>query len=190
MVAAAADLIGPEKPDCFGASIRRRIRRRSPWQEPALISLFDRLARPLLLALDAEDAHALTVRALKFAPLPRPVPDDPALAVRAFGLSFPNPVGMAAGFDKNGDVPDALLRLGFGFVEVGTVTPKPQSGNPRPRLFRLPPTGASSTASASTATARRVCSRGSPPAPPRAASSASMWGPTKLQRTAAPTMCG
>jgi dihydroorotate dehydrogenase len=114
------------------------IRRRSPWQEPTLISLFDRLARPLLLALDAEDAHALTVRALKFAPLPRPVPDDPALAVRAFGLSFPNPVGMAAGFDKNGDVPDALLRLGFGFVEVGTVTPKPQSGNARPRLFRLP----------------------------------------------------
>jgi dihydroorotate dehydrogenase len=134
----ATDLIGPEKPDCFWASIRRRIRRRSPWQEPALISLFDRLARPLLLALDAEDAHALTVRALKYAPLPRPVPDDPALAVRAFGLSFPNPVGMAAGFDKNGDVPDALLRLGFGFVEVGTVTPKPQSGNPRPRLFRLP----------------------------------------------------
>jgi dihydroorotate dehydrogenase len=57
--------------------------------------------------------------------------------VRAFGLNFPNPVGMAAGFDKNAEVPDALLRLGFGFVEVGTVTPRPQSGNPRPRLFRL-----------------------------------------------------
>jgi dihydroorotate dehydrogenase len=57
--------------------------------------------------------------------------------VRAFGLNFPNPVGMAAGFDKNAEVPDALLRLGFGFVEIGTVTPKPQSGNPRPRLFRL-----------------------------------------------------
>ena len=59
--------------------------------------------------------------------------------MRAFGLNFPNPVGMAAGFDKHGEVPDALLRLGFGFVEVGTVTPQPQSGNPRPRLFRLPP---------------------------------------------------
>ena len=57
--------------------------------------------------------------------------------MRAFGLNFPNPVGMAAGFDKNAEVPDALLRLGFGFVEIGTVTPRPQSGNPRPRLFRL-----------------------------------------------------
>ena len=59
------------------------------------------------------------------------------LAVRAFGLNFPNPIGMAAGFDKNAEVPDALLRLGFGFVEIGTVTPQPQGGNPRPRLFRL-----------------------------------------------------
>ena len=59
------------------------------------------------------------------------------LAVRAFGLNFPNPIGMAAGFDKSAEVPDALLRLGFGFVEIGTVTPKPQGGNPRPRLFRL-----------------------------------------------------
>jgi dihydroorotate dehydrogenase len=64
-------------------------------------------------------------------------PDDAKLAVRAFGLNFPNPIGMSAGFDKNAEVPDALLRLGFGFVEIGTVTPKPQSGNPRPRLFRL-----------------------------------------------------
>jgi dihydroorotate dehydrogenase len=79
----------------------------------------------------------LTLRALRFAPLPRPPAEDPRLAVRAFGLSFPNPVGMAAGFDKHGEVPDPLLRLGFGFVEVGTVTPKPQPGNPRPRLFRL-----------------------------------------------------
>src|ERR671923_260103 len=58
-------------------------------------------------------------------------------AVRAVGLNFPTPVGIAAGFDKNAEVPDALLRLGFGFVEVGTVTPKPQPGNPRPRVFRL-----------------------------------------------------
>jgi dihydroorotate dehydrogenase len=128
-VAVVRGLIQSAKPDCFRSNVRVA--------EPALISLFDRLARPLLLALDAEDAHALTVRALKLAPLPRPAPDDPALAVRAFGLSFPNPVGMAAGFDKNGQVPDALMRLGFGFVEVGTVTPRPQAGNPRPRLFRL-----------------------------------------------------
>ena len=67
----------------------------------------------------------------------RPRPDDPKLAVRAFGLNFPNPIGMAAGFDKNAEAPDALLRLGFGFVEIGSVTPKPQEGNPRPRLFRL-----------------------------------------------------
>jgi len=67
----------------------------------------------------------------------RPRPDDAKLAVRAFGLNFPNPIGMAAGFDKSAEAPDALLRLGFGFVEIGTVTPKPQIGNPRPRLFRL-----------------------------------------------------
>ena len=68
----------------------------------------------------------------------RLVPNDPRLAVRAFGLNFPNPIGMAPGFDKHGEVPDALLRLGFGFVEIGTVTPQPQIGNPRPRVFRLP----------------------------------------------------
>jgi dihydroorotate dehydrogenase len=67
----------------------------------------------------------------------KPRTDDSKLAVRAFGLNFPNPIGMAAGFDKSAEVPDALLRLGFGFVEIGTVTPKPQGGNPRPRLFRL-----------------------------------------------------
>ncbi|MBO0759424.1 MAG: dihydroorotate dehydrogenase (quinone), partial [Bradyrhizobiaceae bacterium] len=102
-----------------------------------MIGLFDRLTRPLLKALDPEDAHALAVRALKFAPLPRRTVDDPRLAVRAFGLNFPNPIGVAAGFDKNAEVPDALLRVGFGFVETGTVTPRPQRGNPRPRLFRL-----------------------------------------------------
>ncbi len=102
-----------------------------------MIGLFDRLARPLLRALDPEDAHKLAVKMLKLAPLPRASRDDRRLAVRAFGLNFPNPVGMAAGFDKNAEVPDALLRLGFGFAEVGTVTPLPQAGNPRPRLFRL-----------------------------------------------------
>lgn len=102
-----------------------------------MIGLLDRFVRPLLRVLDPEDAHALTVRALRFAPLPKPLPDDPRLAVRAFGLTFPNPVGLAAGFDKHAEVPDAMLRLGFGFVEVGTITPRPQAGNPRPRLFRL-----------------------------------------------------
>ena len=102
-----------------------------------MIGLFDRLARPFLHALDPEDAHGLTIKMLKFAPLLRAAGDDKRLAVRAFGLDFPNPVGMAAGFDKNAEVPDPLLRLGFGFVEVGTVTPRPQGGNPRPRVFRL-----------------------------------------------------
>jgi dihydroorotate dehydrogenase len=105
--------------------------------EHPVIGLLDRLARPLLRALDPETAHRLIVKALKFAPQPRPAADDSRLLVRAFGLNFPNPVGLAAGFDKHGEVPDALLGLGFGFVEVGTVTPLPQSGNPRPRLFRL-----------------------------------------------------
>jgi dihydroorotate dehydrogenase len=102
-----------------------------------VIGLFDSLARPMLRMLDPEDAHRLAIHALKFPPFVKLVADDPRLAVRAFGLNFPNPVGMAAGFDKNAEVPGALLKLGFGFVEVGTVTPLPQAGNPRPRLFRL-----------------------------------------------------
>jgi dihydroorotate dehydrogenase len=102
-----------------------------------VIGLLDRLTRPLLRALDPEDAHGLVLKMLKYAPLPRRAREDRRLATRAFGLNFPNPIGMAAGFDKNADVPDALLRLGFGFVEVGTVTPLPQVGNPRPRVFRL-----------------------------------------------------
>ena len=92
---------------------------------------------PLLRLFDAEDAHRLAVSGLRLLPIPTPRPDDPKLAVRAFGLNFPNPIGIAAGFDKNAEVPDALLRLGFGFVEIGSVTPKPQAGNPRPRIFRL-----------------------------------------------------
>jgi dihydroorotate dehydrogenase len=102
-----------------------------------VIGFLDRLALPLLHALDAEDAHGLAVKMLKVAPLPPAPRDDPRLALRVFGLNFPNPVGLAAGFDKNAEVPDALLRAGFGFVEVGTITPLPQPGNPRPRLFRL-----------------------------------------------------
>jgi dihydroorotate dehydrogenase len=102
-----------------------------------LIRAFDAFSLPLLRWFDPEDAHRLAVQGLKLLPPTRPRPDDQKLAVRAFGLNFPNPVGMAAGFDKNAEVSDALLRLGFGFVEIGTVTPKPQIGNPRPRLFRL-----------------------------------------------------
>ena len=102
-----------------------------------MIRAFDTFSLPLLRWLDPEDAHRLAIRALKLLPPLRPRPDDAKLAVRAFGLNFPNPLGLAAGFDKNAEAPDALLRLGFGFVEVGTVTPRPQGGNPRPRLFRL-----------------------------------------------------
>jgi dihydroorotate dehydrogenase len=91
----------------------------------------------LLRALDPEDAHALAIKALRFMPVVKSAADADEIAVRAFGLKFPNPVGLAAGFDKNAQVPDALLRLGFGFVEVGTITPRAQSGNPQPRLFRL-----------------------------------------------------
>jgi dihydroorotate dehydrogenase len=102
-----------------------------------VIRAFDAFSLPLLRWFDPEDAHRLAIQGLRLLPPVRPRPDDPKLAVRAFGLNFPNPIGMAAGFDKSAEAPDALLRLGFGFVEIGTVTPKPQVGNPRPRLFRL-----------------------------------------------------
>jgi len=95
------------------------------------------LLRPLAFALDAERAHRLTIRALKLLPPGLPAKPDPALAVNLAGLSFPNPVGLAAGFDKDAEVWRQMLGFGFGFVEVGTLTPKPQQGNPKPRLFRL-----------------------------------------------------
>jgi dihydroorotate dehydrogenase len=105
-----------------------------------VIGFLDALARPILFRLDPEDAHEWTIRAIKvlqiFPRLPAP-PDDPRLAVFAFGLDFPNPLGLAAGFDKNGDVIDGILRLGFGFTEVGTITPLAHGGQSRPRLFRL-----------------------------------------------------
>jgi dihydroorotate dehydrogenase len=107
------------------------------------VSIFD-LGAKVLRRLEAETAHKATLALLKAAgPLiGAPPPDDPRLAVRAFGLAFPNPVGLAAGFDKDAQVPDAMARFGFGFVECGTVTPRPQAGNPRPRLFRLRRDGA------------------------------------------------
>ncbi len=98
-----------------------------------------RLAAPLLRALDPETAHDLTLRALRLGLGPRArAPDDPVLATRLWGRSFSNPVGLAAGFDKAAAAIGPMLDLGFGFVEVGTVTPRPQAGNPRPRVFRLP----------------------------------------------------
>ncbi|MCG6122373.1 MAG: quinone-dependent dihydroorotate dehydrogenase [Microvirga sp.] len=100
------------------------------------------LARPFLQALDPETAHAASIRSLALLPALPSAPDDPALAVEAFGLRFPSPLGLAAGYDKQCEAPDQLLSLGFGFVECGGVTPLPQPGNPRPRVFRLPRDGA------------------------------------------------
>ncbi len=102
------------------------------------MSIFD-FGATLLRCLPAESAHRATLTLVRLAAplLPAPAPDDPRLKVRALGLDFPNPVGLAAGFDKNAEVPGAMARFGFGFVECGTVTPRPQAGNPRPRLFRL-----------------------------------------------------
>lgn len=95
------------------------------------------LFRPLLALLDAEDAHCLAIATLRLLPLHGSSRADGPLATSVAGLAFPNPLGMAAGFDKNAEVPDALLGIGFGFAEVGSITPLPQAGNPRPRLFRL-----------------------------------------------------
>jgi dihydroorotate dehydrogenase len=98
-----------------------------------------RFVRPFAFAFDPETAHELTIAGLGLlgwvAPPARPLPGR---TVQVMGLSFPNPVGLAAGLDKNGEAIDGLAGWGFGFVEVGTVTPRPQPGNPRPRLFRLP----------------------------------------------------
>jgi dihydroorotate dehydrogenase len=99
--------------------------------------------KPFLHALDPEDAHELTLRALEMRVVPRqPRDDDPTLATTLFGRAIPNPIGLAAGFDKNARVYDRMAAQGFGFVEVGGVTPLPQRGNPRPRVFRLPEDGA------------------------------------------------
>jgi len=95
------------------------------------------LGAAVLRRLDPETAHRLAIQALKLAPLPATPADDPVLATTVAGLRLPNPVGLAAGLDKNGEALRGLARLGFGFVECGSVTPRPQPGNPRPRLFRL-----------------------------------------------------
>jgi dihydroorotate dehydrogenase len=105
--------------------------------------LIDAIASIVRL-LPPETAHRATVASLRMGSfaLPPAGPDDSRLAVSVFGRTFPNPIGLAAGFDKDAEVPDAMLKLGFGFVECGTVTPRPQTGNARPRLFRLGEDGA------------------------------------------------
>ena len=95
------------------------------------------LLRPLVFTLDAERAHRLTIQGLKLLPVRPPPGQHPRLAIELAGLRFPNPVGLAAGFDKDAEVFGQMLGLGFGFVEAGTLTPRPQAGNPKPRLFRL-----------------------------------------------------
>ncbi|MGV8938333.1 MAG: quinone-dependent dihydroorotate dehydrogenase [Allorhizobium sp.] len=103
-----------------------------------MIDAFKMLSRRGLFLIDPETAHGLSITALKSGLLPACAPScDPRLAQTVAGLAFANPIGMAAGFDKNAEVPDAVLRLGFGFTEIGTVTPLAQSGNPKPRIFRL-----------------------------------------------------
>jgi dihydroorotate dehydrogenase len=103
-----------------------------------LVNFGFKALRPLLHCMDAETAHGLTIKTLKTGlGGSAKIISPPNLAASCFGLNFQNPLGLAAGFDKNAEVPDAMLALGFGFVEVGTVTPRPQEGNPRPRLFRL-----------------------------------------------------
>lgn len=99
--------------------------------------MFYQLARPFLFKADAEAAHNLSLAALKIIPIPSLGSNGDILAQSFAGLEFPNPVGLAPGYDKNAEVPVETLRLGFGFTEVGTLTPLPQAGNPKPRLFRL-----------------------------------------------------
>ena len=102
------------------------------------MTLLDSIARRALFTLDPEVAHGLSIKALKSGLVPGCRNDrDPRLAVTIAGIAFPNPLGMAAGYDKNAEVADEVLRLGFGFTEVGTLTPRPQQGNPKPRIFRL-----------------------------------------------------
>ncbi|TPM39001.1 quinone-dependent dihydroorotate dehydrogenase [Mesorhizobium sp. B2-3-4] len=102
------------------------------------MSVLDRIGQKLLFTFDPETAHGLSIAALRCGlPVGARMTPDARLKIRLCGLDFPNPLGMAAGYDKNAEVPDALLGLGFGFAEVGTITPLPQPGNPKPRIFRL-----------------------------------------------------
>ncbi|WP_041319795.1 quinone-dependent dihydroorotate dehydrogenase [Hyphomicrobium denitrificans] len=103
-----------------------------------MLSTLYRFARPALFALDPEDAHEATIKALELGLHPRQLgTDDPVLRQTVFGLDFPNPIGVAAGYDKDARVADAVLAMGCGFAEIGTVTPRAQPGNLKPRIFRL-----------------------------------------------------
>jgi len=102
-----------------------------------IFKLASQLARPALFSFSPEKAHTLSIKALKSGVIPSASFSDNRLSVKLGGLNFPNPVGLAAGYDKNAEVPDAILKLGFGFTEVGTITPLAQDGNPKPRIFRL-----------------------------------------------------
>ena len=146
------------------------------------------LALPFLRLMDPEQAHQATLLALKAGLGSCGKKDPEALGIDLLGMHFPNPLGIAAGFDKNGEVPDAMLKLGFGFAEVGTTTPRPQSGNPKPRIFRLSKTVRSSTVSALTMKAMKQWKRGSKNARGAAALSASIWGQTRTQKIKQPTM--
>jgi dihydroorotate dehydrogenase len=102
--------------------------------------IFCILIRPLIFKIDSEVAHNLAIKSLKFNYLPKSffrVEDENMLEIEAFGKFFLNPIGLAAGFDKSAEVYNSIFKFGFGFVEVGTVTPKEQFGNPKPRMFRL-----------------------------------------------------
>ena len=120
------------------------------------LSLANLAARAIRL-FEPETAHRLTIRLLQAGLAPRrPAPDDPVLRCTRWGHTFASPVGLAAGFDKNAEVPDAMLRFGFGFVETGSVTPRPQAGNPKPRLFRLPAQRAVSACSSAKLSVRKA----------------------------------
>src|SRR5271169_2665722 len=118
------------------ASAQARTRRAPFFRELRNVRLA-KVAGPVLERLPAETAHRAAINALKIVSPTKSPPADPRLRVEILGLRFPNPLGLAAGFDKNAEVPGAMLKLGFGFVEVGTLTPQPQDGSARPRLFRL-----------------------------------------------------
>ena len=128
----------------------------------------------------------------KFAPLPPARRDDTRLAMRAFGLNFPNPIGMAAGFDKNAEVPDALLRLGFGFVEVGTITPLPQAGQSAAARCSgsTPIAGVINRLGFNSRRRRSGAAAARRAAPTAAASSASISAPTRTRPIASPITCG
>ena len=150
--------------------------------------LFDYAPRALAL-LPPEEAHEVTLKSLELGVFPAaPASDDASLAVAFAHLSLPNPVGIAAGFDKDARVPDAILRLGCGFAEIGTVTPLPQLGNPSPRVFRLPRDRA--VINRLGFNNARTCSSARPAAQHAApAWSASTSAPTRMRQTASPITC-